>query len=55
MKKQMELELKKQNDLRMFGKGDVFDKYPHAKPVMRNYYERVMKGGIKKGKAAERD
>jgi arylsulfatase A-like enzyme len=44
MKKQMEQELKKQNDPRMFGKGDVFDKYPHAKPEMQNYYDRYIKG-----------
>lgn len=55
MKKQMEQELTKQNDPRMLGRGDMFDNYPHAKPEMRNYYERVMKGGIKKGIAAERD
>lgn len=35
-------ELKKQNDPRMFGKGDVFDRYlPH---VHVDFYERFMKG-----------
>ncbi len=55
MKKQMEQELTKQNDPRMFGKGDVFDKYPNANPDKRNYYERFMKGEVQKGKAVEQD
>ncbi len=56
MKKQMELELKKQNDLRMFGKGDEFDKYPYAKPDMKNYYDRFMKGEkLRKLQGADND
>jgi N-sulfoglucosamine sulfohydrolase len=53
LKKGMETELKKQNDPRMFGKGDVFDSYQIAKPDARNYYERFMKGEIKKDRAQE--
>ena len=41
---QMERELKAQNDPRMFGRGDVFDKYEYANPGQRNFYERLMRG-----------
>lgn len=41
---EMESMLKKQGDPRMFGKGDVFDKYPYANEKVRNYYNRYMKG-----------
>ncbi len=44
LKRQMESELREQGDPRMFGKGDVFDKYPYAQSNMRNFYERFMKG-----------
>lgn len=40
----MESNLKKQGDPRMFGKGDVFDKYPYAPQQVRGFYERYMKG-----------
>lgn len=36
--------LKKQGDPRIFGKGDIFDKYPYANPNQRNFYNRYMKG-----------
>jgi hypothetical protein len=41
---QMERELKVQGDPRMFGKGDVFDRYEYANPEQRNFYERFMRG-----------
>ena len=44
---QMEQELKEQGDLRMFGKGYVFDKYPYAPLETRNFYERYIIRGEK--------
>lgn len=41
---QLFAELKQQEDPRMFGKGDVFDKYPYADPSGVNFYERYMNG-----------
>lgn len=37
-------ELKAQDDPRMFGRGDVFDKYPYADDSGRGFYERYMRG-----------
>ena len=37
-------ELAEQGDPRMFGNGEVFDKYPCAKPKVANFYERYMAG-----------
>jgi N-sulfoglucosamine sulfohydrolase len=37
-------ELKQQGDPRMFGQGDVFDKYPHANVGHVNFYERYLRG-----------
>jgi arylsulfatase A-like enzyme len=37
-------ELKQQEDPRMFGKGDVFDRYLHANPGHVHFYERYMRG-----------
>ena len=37
-------ELKAQGDPRMFGQGEVFDRYLHANPANVNFYERYMKG-----------
>ena len=42
--KEMEAELKKQGDPRMFGHGEVFDNYLHASPANVHFYERYMKG-----------
>lgn len=44
LRKEMEVELKKQGDPRMFGKGYLFDQYPYAPEKMRNFYERFKKG-----------
>ncbi len=36
--------LKRQGDPRMFGRGDIFDRYPYADESGRNFYERYMRG-----------
>ena len=49
MRKEMTQKLIKQQDPRMLGHGDVFDKYPYAGST-RNYYNRIMNGEkIRKG------
>lgn len=47
MKELLFKELKKQNDPRMFGKGEVFNRYPFAQESSENFYERFLKGEIK--------
>lgn len=37
-------ELKAQEDPRMFGKGEMFDKFPYADPKGRDFYNRYMAG-----------
>jgi len=32
----------------MYGKGDIFDKYPYAEERTRNFYNRFMKGEVKR-------
>jgi hypothetical protein len=44
LRTQMEAELKKQGDPRMFGKGAEFDRMPHASEATRDFYNRFMKG-----------
>ncbi len=44
MKETLYATLKAQGDPRMFGHGDVFDKYLHANPANVHFYERYMKG-----------
>ncbi len=44
MKNQLFQELKRQGDPRMFGKGDVFDRYIYADDTTRGFYERFQKG-----------
>ena len=36
--------LKAQGDPRMFGQGDVFDRYPHANAAHAGFYERYLRG-----------
>ncbi|PWJ60454.1 arylsulfatase A-like enzyme [Dyadobacter jejuensis] len=56
LKKQLEEELKKQKDPRMFGNGAVFDNYPYSEAKTRNFYERYMRGeDIKAGWVNETD
>ncbi len=44
LRKQMFDELKAQDDPRMFGKGDVFDKYPYSDNAKRDFYNRYTQG-----------
>jgi arylsulfatase A-like enzyme len=44
LREQLFKELKQQEDPRMLGKGDVFDKYPYADPGGRGFYERYTSG-----------
>ncbi len=44
LRAQMERELKAQGDPRMFGKGDIFDKYEYANSEQLHFYERFMRG-----------
>lgn len=44
LREQMVKELKEQGDPRMFGKGEIFDKYVYSNKGTRGFYERFMKG-----------
>jgi N-sulfoglucosamine sulfohydrolase len=44
LKRQLEIELKAQDDPRMFGQGHIFEEYPYADAALRNFYERYMRG-----------
>lgn len=44
LKAQLQAELEQQQDPRMFGQGEVFDKYLYANPGGRNFYEKHMRG-----------
>jgi N-sulfoglucosamine sulfohydrolase len=44
LKTQLFAELKAQGDPRMFGQGDVFDRYEHAQKNHVGFYERFMRG-----------
>ena len=44
LKAELHAKLRQQGDPRMEGKGDVFDKYPHANKGHVGFYERFMKG-----------
>jgi hypothetical protein len=43
MRRRMESELLKQDDPRMRGEGDVFERYPFSHPWLSDYYERYMR------------
>lgn len=51
LKKQMVDELQAQGDPRMFGNGDIFDRYPYSGASTDNFYKRYMAGeeGLKAG------
>ena len=36
--------LRSQGDPRMFGRGEIFDRYPYSSPATDNFYERYMAG-----------
>ena len=44
LQREMTEELRSQGDPRMFGNGDVFDRYPIANEAVRSFYERYMRG-----------
>ena len=44
LEREMTDRLKAQGDPRMFGRGDIFDRYPIAQEGSRNFYERFMRG-----------
>ncbi len=44
LKTQMETELTEQADPRMFGKGEVFDRYPYSGASTDNFYDRYLRG-----------
>jgi N-sulfoglucosamine sulfohydrolase len=44
LRQQMESELKAQGDPRMFGRGDLFDRYKYANAEEQNFYERFRRG-----------
>jgi N-sulfoglucosamine sulfohydrolase len=44
LRDQLFAELREQGDPRMFGQGDVFDRYVYAHESNRNFYERFMRG-----------
>jgi len=48
MKIQLYTELAKQRDPRMLGNGDIFDKYPYSQDAHRDFYNRYMRGEIRK-------
>ena len=45
-------DLREQEDPRILGNGDIFDKYPYASETVRNYYNRYVKGEITRKSAA---
>ncbi len=55
MEKEMISKLKSQNDPRMFGNGDIFEKFKYANPVMYNYYNKVMSGEIPAEKMKQKE
>ncbi len=56
LRKQMENELKKQGDPRMFGKGYIFDQYEYANPADVNFYLRFIRNeAVKAGWVNESD
>lgn len=56
LNQQLFAELKQQQDPRMLGQGEIFDKYPYAEERVRGFYERYMKGEkIKAGWVSDTD
>jgi arylsulfatase A-like enzyme len=46
LKAELFKKLKEQGDPRMFGKGEIFDRYPYAGSAQRDFYSRYMAGKI---------
>jgi len=51
LNEQLYLELLNQDDPRMYGKGDIFDKYPYAQKEIKDFYNRFMKREISRKSA----
>lgn len=51
MREQMLENLREQEDPRVLGNGDIFDKYPYSSETVRNFYNRYMKGEISRRSA----
>jgi hypothetical protein len=43
--------LREQEDPRVLGNGDIFDKYPYSSESVRNFYNRYMQGEISRRSA----
>lgn len=48
MQREMTDKLKAQGDPRMFGRGDIFDRYPISDEALRHFYERHQRGELVK-------
>lgn len=48
---QLKTELREQQDPRIMGNGDVFDKYPYAQESERDFYNRFMRGELSRKSA----
>ena len=46
LRQQLLSELREQDDPRILGTGDIFDKYPYASEATRDFYNRYMKGEL---------
>ncbi len=46
LRTQMESRLREEGDPRMFGQGEIFDRYLHANPKHVNFYEKYMRGEL---------
>jgi hypothetical protein len=44
LQRQLFMELASQNDPRMAGRGEIFERYPYADPSTANFYQRYIKG-----------
>jgi len=51
LNEQLYLELLGQDDPRMYGNGDIFDKYPYAQEATKDFYNRYIKGEISRNAA----
>ena len=51
LRNQLEIELREQNDPRILGKGDIFDKYPYAEEQNRDFFNRYVRGEVSRKSA----
>jgi N-sulfoglucosamine sulfohydrolase len=52
LNEQLYNELLNQDDPRMYGNGDIFDKYPYAQKAAKDFYNRYMRGEISRKSAS---